>query len=43
MEFRLELPTNDKKKTEDVYFTIGWAYYLPNYKESGEIIEGMVD
>ena len=37
MEFRLEMPTSDKKKKEDAFFTIGWSYYLPNYKENGEL------
>ena len=43
MEFRLEMPTSDKKKKKDAFFTIGWSYFLPNYKENGELIPGNID
>ena len=42
MEFRLEMPTADKKKKESAFFTIGWGYFLPNYSDKGEIIPGSV-
>ena len=43
MEFRLEMPTSNTKKKEDAFFTIAWAYFLPNYKENGELIPGIID
>ena len=42
MEYRLEMPTQDKKKRESAFFTIGWGFFIPNYTDKGEIIPGAI-
>lgn len=43
MEFRLDMPTVNKKKKEPAFFTIAWGYFLPDFSEKGEIIPGSIE
>lgn len=43
VEFRLEMPTQDKDKKEQAFFTIAWGYFLPDFSEKGELLPGPID
>lgn len=43
IEFRLDMPTQDKKKKETAFFTLAWGYYLPDFNTNGEMIQGPFD
>jgi len=43
IEFRLDMPTKDKKKKETAFFTIAWGYYLPSFNSKGEVVQDKID
>lgn len=43
VEFRLEMPTQDKDKKEQAFFTLAWGYFLPDFSEKGELLPGPID
>jgi hypothetical protein len=43
IEFRLDMPTQDKKKKETAFFTLAWGYYLQDFNSNGEVVQGVFD